>query len=489
MDDIKQLASILQSKKLLHSKLKRGKDNTAKLYQLIVSDEVRTDQEGQEHLFKNSTAKQMSFNRLKNKLFYDMCNELILLNTNEGYSVTNREHINCHRLHTSFQILRLLGARKAAVHVGKRLLKKALKNQMTDLVISASVFLMNHNAIAGKRSYYKGFKDVYEKYVSIKQMELAVESIWGEIMIEYSTTKNSHTMAKQSIVDRAMKVRSLIKSEHTYRINYFCYNILLYSNHIRNDHQGVIDTCKEALQYLDSLDIPLLSSTFFTFNYHSLISSIVIGQYDQAKHFVEQCFQYAPTGARNWIITNYYQTILGFYSEDYELAAETIKKSIPHLSKHEDLRENYLILDAYIKILGKAKFYNSDLKKFRLAKFLNNVPRFSKDKIGVNINILIIQILSLLANQQHGKIIDKSESLYLYKKRYLKNEGTTRRLLFVSMLLQLEKGHFNPIAVQRHAKKYYDKLVAMPFSESTQDLEVEPVPYERLWEVVLGLLG
>ena len=54
------------------------------------------------------------------------------------------------------------------------------------------------------------------------------------------------------------------------------------------------------------------------------------------------------------------------------------------------------------------------------------------------------------------------------------------------MLLKLPEGYFHSEAVERKAAKFKAKLDEAPRSKFGNEIEV--VPYEDLWEIILGML-
>ena len=99
-----------------------------------------------------------------------------------------------------------------------------------------------------------------------------------------------------------------------------------------------------------------------------------------------------------------YQILLGFQSGDYQTAQLAYQKSNEAAAAFPQLAEQWAIYQAYLEFLLPSGPDNG----FRLARFLNNVPSFSKDKRGMNINILILQVLFLLRQGKRGEIIDRN---------------------------------------------------------------------------------
>ncbi|MEM6320059.1 MAG: hypothetical protein AAF960_20470 [Bacteroidota bacterium] len=56
------------------------------------------------------------------------------------------------------------------------------------------------------------------------------------------------------------------------------------------------------------------------------------------------------------------------------------------------------------------------------------------------------------------------------------------------MLLKIPISDFHRVGVERRAQKYYDTLLATPIDIANQAMEIEIIPYEDLWEMVLASL-
>jgi len=118
---------------------------------------------------------------------------------------------------------------------------------------------------------------------------------------------------------------------------------------------------------------------------------------------------------------------------------------------------------------------------------LHEVPIDSKDRAGNKINILIIQILTQVQREQYGALIDRMEALEAYARAYTRNPETKRANLFIKMILQMNKASFHPVATERKTRATLEKLKNTPLGLG-QNLAIEIIPYEVLWEEVLNLL-
>ncbi len=154
--------------------------------------------------------------------------------------------------------------------------------------------------------------------------------------------------------------------------------------------------------------------------------------------------------------------------------------------------ESWKISEAYLLYLlyvGRVSSNSEKAFSFRIAKFLNEVPIFSKDKKGMNIPILIVQILFTIAQQRYDLAIMRMDSIEKYCARYLRKDDTYRSNLFIKMLLCIPQAGFHRVAVSRRAAKYRDLLLKHPLEYANQGHQIEVIPYEVLWEMALDSLG
>ena len=154
-------------------------------------------------------------------------------------------------------------------------------------------------------------------------------------------------------------------------------------------------------------------------------------------------------------------------------------------------RYGWKLYEAYVhffisKGLIKIKGYEKKLKNFKLNRFLNDIPEGSKDKEGVNIQILIIQVLFLLKDDKIDQAINRMQVLHQYSGKYLKKDHTYRSNVFIRMLIVLIRNQMHREAVIRKSAKYLKMLKDNPIEKSKQSIGIEVVPFEDLWEIIIA---
>lgn len=146
---------------------------------------------------------------------------------------------------------------------------------------------------------------------------------------------------------------------------------------------------------------------------------------------------------------------------------------------------NLLIDSNYISIDYE---FVQDMPTFRLAKFMNSTPIFSKDKRGINVSILLMHIAFLLQRKDYNAIIDRTDSLNQYAYRYLRKDDSFRSNCMIKMVIQMTKADFNPIRTARYTADLRKQLGHVTLAGSGENIEVEIIPFEVLWEIMMKAL-
>ena len=448
-------------------------DNSQKLFEAI-----RAGQTSEEEL-RNLVASEdrllsLHFFRAKDKLISRLTNTL-LVTKSEGSEIQHA-YFDCYRKFAAYKILVGKGKRRAAIPIAKEALKIANKYHFSEIsLMIAKGLRLHYSESKANKKQFTHYAELTRNYQRVLNLELEIEDLYCQMVFILNVRKKFTEEDLELFREMSNPALNCISNPTSFRSMFYAGNIAVYYYQSINDTQSMARICRQCVDYFESLpQMPLAAR--FSFLFKTIPAYIKTGHYKEAEEAIDQCRGIMPTEHINHYKAIQYNVILKFHSGDYEEALQLMEE----LSVDRD-KETWYIFNAYARLLNQ--------KTIRLGKLLNEVPNYSKEKRGTNINVLIIHILTFLSRKEFGKAIDRMDAIRRYADRYLLRNDTFRSNCFIRMLLQLEKGHFNRIAVERHAKKYYDKLLTMPFSESTQDLEVEPVPYERLWGYVLEMLG
>ena len=227
-----------------------------------------------------------------------------------------------------------------------------------------------------------------------------------------------------------------------------------------------------------------------------LICNIQLKKYAAGKKAAEDALAVMEEGAFNWFKHQEYFFLLAMHTQKYQDAYDvfytTLKnKRFSYLPS--STQEIWKIFEAYIHFLVEIdqvlpKETDRRFNKFRLGRFLNDTPIFSKDKRGMNIPILIVQILFMIRQKKYSLAIDRMEAIDKYCSRYLKKGDNFRSNCFIRLLLLIPQSKFHQAAVERKAAKFLKRLKEVPLEVANQSHEIEIIPYEDLWNFTVTAL-
>jgi hypothetical protein len=390
----------------------------------------------------------------------------------------------------------MLRKRSLSMHNIEKLVSEAHNYEFPDLVLYLTSELIPYfsyiQANDKKLQYYLTLADVNQKkYVN----ELQIYRNYSLLSKAYLQKSADLKSVIQLLKEYLEKYDNLDPSFLNHRSILFDFQLKSLLYQLTEQYDKLITLGDKTLTFLESKPY----ETYFI-NYMVKVDLTNayknLGKYQTALNINQQILNDHKSLDYNWfrlLSTRFNLFILiKDYSSAYKVIAD-IKKKVKKTNV-EKVKEEWNIKEAYINFLLKLGHIDDivvqehPLPEFRLNRFLNDVPVYSKQKRSLNISILIIQMLFYLQQNHFNAFIDRMDALNQYTYRYLRNDDTLRSNCFIKMLLQIPDALYHPVAVQRHVKKLFNKLKETPPPISDQTTVVEIIPYEDLWEMVLELL-
>ena len=497
---LSQLISIVTRNKLksIDTNFYNSNERTKifELYEDISDSKLLDEQSIMYRLYGNSIHDKLNYHRLKRQLSDKLVDLLFLIDSSKSQHNNIAEAYDlCHKYYAAVKMLSSRRARKASAFFSEKTYKIAEKYEFTDILLGLSKELRAYYAIiGGNKRKYLYYNDKTSYYSKLYFAELKAEEFYSQLVIMVDFSKSNKIAHKESIKAFIRSSFELMSKYSSYRLNLYSYAICAIGYELLLDYEKTILTCDEALRYFKKNKHLSNKIALFTFNFRKISCLFLLGNKLKAYEVAKKCLTLEDVGSPNWYKLQSYNLIVCLHLSRYEEAYITYKATIDceNFSKQSvAIKEPWLVNEAYIYYLCLRQVINTPLnkrlKKFRLNKFLNEVPNYSKDKRGMNISILIIQVLFLLHQKKYGKIIDRTEALQVYTHRYLRKDATFRSNCFIKMLLQLPKANFHRVAVERKTAELRKKLSSVGIIHN-QSAEVEIIPYEVLWELALDSL-
>ncbi len=477
---------------------KGDKSLRGRLYDGLTRGTIKSPEDIARKLFPDAKDKAASVNRLQSRLWEALLDVVFLIDANKsGFNELQKAYYQCSRDLLATKILIGRFQRTAGALVAEKAIKVAIRFEISNIVFElASDLRFYYGVVMGNSKKWKNYDTVLCDWSDKRQLEILVEGYYIEIMVNFIYSKSTKKEFSRKVEIFLNSIETEMQYKWTVRVFFYYYYLKTLRFEIENDFQQLQTTSEEALRFFESRKKLSTGPIFYTFHKSLLIATTRLRKFPIAESAAVNCVKYTTPGTLNWYNSQYLTLILFLQSERFEEAWATWKKTaasagfdkLPTANK-----ESWQIAEAMVQFLMKsdkiqALSEEDRRKKFRITKFLNEVPAFSKDKRGNNINILVLHILFLVQGKRYNEIHDRVESLRVYASRYLRKDDMFRSNCFIRMLMCLPAGYFHKEAVLRKAKPFWEKLQTVPYVKADQPIEVEIVPYETLWGITLELL-
>lgn len=504
MENLIALAKLISKQKVVKIEVigneSLSNSKLSQLYDGIIKGIYQNENDASLSLY-GSEPTNPNFKKLKYRLQERLINTLLFIDVNKpNFKDTQRAYYSCQRVLSAVNILFGFSIREPAIEMAERAIKKAIRFDYTEIVLSLSRRLSRHyGAIEGDLKKFNYYKNITREYLKIYNAEVLASDYYNELAIFNTNSigfQDNQIMSKRAS-DYSKELEEYLPEINTYSFILFTYSVFWFKHIIKGEYHKALKLCSEAIDKTESNDKypPTLSFLFYS---RMLTCYTQLNNFKEGREAFQNALKYVNKGASNWFIIHRNYFLLAFRAKEYPKIYSILQQVKDH-EKYDkmprNIRELWNLNEAYVhffisinKIKVQVDLGGEKVQKFKLNKFLNEVPLFSKDKRGINISILIIQLLFLLQQKKYGIVIDKVETLNAYCYRYLKKDNTFRSNCFIKLLLLLPKCDFHRVAVERKSKKILTKLQSVPLEVARQSAEIEIVPYEDLWEIVLDML-
>ncbi len=457
-----------------------------KLYHIFKSDKIISDEEACYVLYgeKKITA---SYRMLKSRLRKKLLNSLIFSELTENYfGIKKVRQSECFNLLQQANKLLALSENVLAENVADQVVSLAIEAELNDMLVKAyeikqSIDLFSHN----RKQFERNFK-LLENYYYLESKERAASLIFNKLKFEVNINISNNRKQGAAYQKSLTLLKQLWEETGSSKIYDFYHMLRIGYCQILGDFKGIIDIIEEGDRLLENGKINKIWFNYRFNNYIRVYAYLRDNKLEKGLYYAKLHLNNFKEGTHNWFafLENY--LLISFHKKDYKLASDiyqlAIKNGIldyPIIS----IKERWVIFRRMLKVLtqnDKSLLYSEiiEIKEDDVAFLL-------KDKEGLNLVILIIEVLEVLPKLDLDDMDRYADKLRAYTAKYLKGSMAVRAKLFIKLLLiSLEKDSKD---INVRGEKTLMKLINTPIPGDAF-AEVEIVPYEHLWELVLELL-
>lgn len=398
---------------------------------------------------------------------------------NKGYDYIQQRRILCWDRFQKIKCLLIADKKAAAIPLAIETIVLAQKCGFTEIVCSLSRELEHHyGAIVLDKRRYLRYRKIRKTAQANLTKEQDVQSLFTRLVFNLKTGKG--------LIDCEKEWKRLRNEKSgTYRFMLYRCNTLTIIDYYRDNFDSVAKEIKFTLQYFGKSKT-LLPFTVRTNLYHQLLPLLIAQKsFAEAEKQLTLSLKLPANGSYMWHQLMLLRAYLGFHSNKPHIVLNAWTRASKN-KKHKSpvIVEQWRIVRAYLAIYEKLGHLAVE-NRFRLAKFLNNVPVHQQDKKEGHVAILILELVMLLLNGNHKAYMQRVETLPSYIYSHLRGKEHVRCRSILYMLKKVEEGDYHNARVKPRVTRWQNQL-------NKNQLKVfnpsEIIPYDLLWGMVCSQL-
>ena len=502
MKNLIEISKIVTKKKVRkieifddHS-LKNKNSKFNDFYESLMLGKFKNDRDAASFLYGCSPSDD-KYRQLKSRFRKRILNTLFFLDINlPSTSTYERAYYSSNKEWTLVKILLSYGADSTASSHAKSILTTALKFKFADVIVNCSRILREHSANIGDEKNFEIYDSHVKKFANILEAEIRSEELYQRVIMNYLKPPSKNQNLEEKIDTYCDALVGLSEIYDSPVIVYNMYLVWAYRYQMPRDFNSMLEVCNKAEAYIEANPTYHRADKLAIFQLKKMSAYLHLHDWKNGKINAEKCLQSFPKGSDTWFQFMEYYLLLAFHTDNYINALAIFNEAIGNSKfkkQNTEIREKWKIYDIYLNFIIESHGKENPVletqrrKMFRLSRFLSDPILYPKDQRIFTVLMVIAQVLFCIEKKSFTSAEERIDRLKNYANRQLKKEQYHRVIQFIRLLMQLSKADFQ-VSRLSNTQKYLDKLNERQFNYRGLISELEVIPFERLWEIILSRL-
>ncbi|MGB0430163.1 MAG: hypothetical protein ACPGLV_06785 [Bacteroidia bacterium] len=389
-----------------------------------------------------------------------------------------------------------LGLYQSGIWLMKKALEGAEKLENWGEVLTGASILIPYYAVRGDAKNRDKYSALAQHSINMVSKQLELKGMFNKWVLMFSKKRNANEIQINELANDLVRAKEIVGDLKYVNMVHMVKRLELMHYDAQMDFESLIETAEETKAFLTK------NSGYTDFSKLGIYLGIQMYAYlnlkkvAEAKGLAGEIGKFIKEGTMNWYIFMEYYFVLLLQSNEYEKANELLEQiqTSKGFALLKGVQKNiWVLLSAYMQFVAIVKIWKNvpssfNQNVFRTSKFINQVLNLGSDKTGLNVSVLILQVLFLLQYKRYEEIIDRKDAIRRYMYRYLYSKENERSRLFLIMLLKMIDNDFLYIKTSEKTKRLYKKLQGLEMNYRANLGGNEIVDYEILWGWVLKVL-
>ena len=449
----------------------------------IINDKIHDDN-GVAELFFNKRSSSEVFKNFKYR-FKKKFNNLLLLYNNKKGSKLHQVYISILRDYFISKLLSNLGYKDAAVNYALTVFNNAEKYQFNEFAFDAARMLFRY--YGGQRGDIEKCNFYFEKTVligSVINMETISDYRYVELMSYFTRKKELNEEVSARARAYMNKYEKFLTKINSHRFHIQTYRIGIIEKESIGDIPGALEIAKDALEYFENFHFrhngALQIFTRMVVHYYLHLNNL-----EEATPLLMKIIEEQHEKNHIWFRNQSLLLLILLRCEKYQEGLKLYKAVVKELRfAHEsfEIRERWKLHGLYLDILGYLGVIHSSCTN-RINKSIEELKNFRADKTGMNLPLMICETIYAYEEGNEYLLELRINALRAFSGKYLKGTENERSKIFIKLLSLTA---FDKSIIRQKAKPLLEQLYEKPTHVARQAKEVEIIPYENLWGLIIG---
>ena len=495
MNEIANLARIVTSRSLatlpildLHN---HQTNKEARLVVALNSSPDATQLQVVKLLYGRATAANVrALRRLQSRVRTKLLNQLYFLDHSDArLLVSRRFELECLDLLHKVSILYAEREYKMSERLLVRCMRLAEQGEFTQYLVQSARMLRNLYVEQQQPIAYKKISKVLLQAQQVLAWEDEAEQLYTETQLALNGTVAARRAVLPLLPDRMAQLDALHRRARSFTTYNTGYRMRVAFEELQGNYQEIIRVTATASRRLRD---GKLNARRFDIRFNHYMSIYAYLRSRQPAQGLRLAGEYARDfhpSSGNWFYFQEHHVLLALHAEQYERAQEllaAITKNPAFIMQREAALQRWDLYRSYLDFVLPPQRATTARQR-QMAQWVLQLPEYSRDKLGHNVAILVLQVLYFLRERNLEAVLLRLERLRKYQQRHLYEPTTLRSRLFLRLLQVVVDKNFDADRAAERGKAIEQQLRDTP-PPGNAFAEVEIIPYEHLWALVLRLL-
>jgi hypothetical protein len=465
-------------------------------YEALMNSKFRNDRDAASFLY-NCSPTDDKYRQLKSRFRKRLLNTLFFLDINQpSVSGYDRAYYSCNKDWTLVKILLDNNAPNTATDIARTIYLTAEKYKFADIIVNSARVLREQASMDGNELEFEEYDRQIKEYDNILDAEIRSEEFLQRVKMQFQNGQGDTKLFEERIEYYCNALVSLSEQYVSPIVYYNMFMVWAYRYEVVRDFDAMIEVCRRAEEYILTNPIYQREDITATFRLKKMTAFLHLKDYKRGLVEAEKGLKIIKESSAYYFEYMELYFLLAMHTDNY-IKAMAIHNHTTAVSRFKKLqsgsKEKWAIFEMYLDLmLDFHDIENPTLaggrkRILRNTKFINEPILFPKDQRMYTVHYMIGQFLYHFRKGTFTLSTEAADRMKSFSNRQLKPEEFFRAINFFKLLQQLPKADYKVTDITS-AEKYYNRLLDQPFNYRGNLNELEVVPFEKLWNIIIAKL-